>query len=332
MQPNDPNQVNDPNQPQAQMPQMPAEPIPPAPNPVAQPTPDLNVQNNLAPQPTMQQETQLPPPPPPPAPQSELQPLPPTQTNPLPTQPLATPMAQPNDPLPPPPPAPQSVTPDIPKRNFPLKKFLLIFGIFTIVAVVAILSIVIIGKLGSKTPKYSKTKTVELVGFSTDENSGMSFEVPEEMEETLKTDLSANYVHKDKADNNSGGRLGSVNATIDTASYTADVTDEQKNEIVKIFNSQEFDSKAERNIGFEAKNIKVFNKTVADNNSVLRAEISLDFPDSQNNKEPVHAKGVVTLRILGKRIYSFFYVFTDEVFKANEGFIKKMEEGVKYGV
>lgn len=327
MQPNDPNQVNDPNQPPAPLPQMPAEPIPPVPNPVAQPTPDLNAQNNLLPQPTMQQETQLPPPP-----QPELQPSPPTQPIPLPNQPLATPSTQPNTPLPPPPPVPQSVTPDIPKRNFPLKKLLLILGILTIIAIVAILSMVIFGKLGSNAPKYSKTKTVELVGFSTDENSGMSFEVPEEMEETLKTDLSANYVHKDNADNNSGGRLGSVNATIDTASYTADVTDEQKNEIVKIFNSQEFDSKAERNIGFEAKNIKVFNKTVADNNSVLRAEITLDLPDSQNNKELVHAKGVVTLRVLGKRLYSFFYVFTDEVFKANEGFIKKMEEGVKYGV
>ncbi len=332
MQPNDPNQVNDPNQPQAQMPQMPAEPIPPAPNPVAQPTPDLNVQNNLAPQPTMQQETQLPPPPPPPAPQSELQPLPPTQTNPLPTQPLATPMAQPNDPLPPPPPAPQSVTPDIPKRNFPLKKFLLIFGIFTIVAVVAILSIVIIGKLGSKTPKYSKTKTVELVGFSTDENSGMSFEVPEEMEETLKTDLSADYVHKAQIDKNTKGELGNVNAAIETVSYTADVTDAQKKEIADKFNSDSFDTNIEGSIGSGPKNVKVVNKTVSDDNSTLRAEVTLDIPGVDDNKEYVPARGVITYKIIGKRMYLFVYAFTDEVFKANEGFIKKMEEGVKYGV
>jgi hypothetical protein len=328
MQPNDPNQVNDPNQPPAPLPQIPAEPIPQEPNPVAQPTPDLNVQNSLPPQPTTQQETQLPPPPP----QPELQPLPPTQPIPLPNQPLATPSTQPNTPLPPPPPVPQSVTPDIPKRNFPLKKLLLIFGILTIIAVVAILSMVIFGKLGSNAPKYSKTKTVELVGFSTDENSGMSFEVPEEMEETLKTDLSADYVHKAQVDKNTKGELGNVNAAIETVSYTADVTDAQKKEIADKFNSDSFDTNIEGSIGSGPKNVKVVNKTVSDDNSTLRAEVTLDIPGVDDKKEYVPAKGVITYKIIGKRMYLFVYAFTDEVFKANEGFIKKMEEGVKYGV
>lgn len=233
---------------------------------------------------------------------------------------------------PPPSPAPQSVTPDVPKRSFPLKKLLVVLGIFTIIAVVAILALVIIGKLGSKVPKYSKTKTVELVGFSTDENSGMSFEVPEEMEETIKTDLSADYVHKEKTDKNTEGELGNVNAAIETISYTAEVTDAQKKEIADKFNSDSFDTNIEGSIGSGPKNIKVAKKTVSDDKSTLRAEVTLEIPSVKDSKEFVPAKGVIVYKLIGKRMYLFVYAFTEEVYNANEGFIKKMEEGVRYGV
>lgn len=313
MQPNDPNQLNDPNQTPVPQPQTPLAPSPapiqePGPvNPTVVPAQDFNNPNNLQPQPNFQQTSPLPPPPPVP------------------------PLPQATTPLPPPPPVPQSVTPDIPKRSFPIKKLLLILAILAVVGIIAVLAIFVIGNLGSSAPKYSETKSIELAGFSTDENSGMSFEVPTEMEETIKTDLSATYVHKDKSkEGNTQAALGGINASINTISYTADVTDVQKKELADKFKSDSFDSDVSEFFDSEMKNIKIGNKTVSGDNSLMRAEVSLDMR-SINDNETVPAKGVVILSIVGKRAYLLLYFFTNEVYDNNTDFIRKIEESVKFG-
>lgn len=346
MQPNDPNQFTDPNQtpiPPPPQPLQPQQPIAsPNPNPLDQTEqypanqpapimPDMNTQN-VTPTPV---EVPVQPSVPPPQPAQTPTPLPVAQTpmqdataNTFDTPPSPVPMpASPPQPL-----QPQDPMPQAPKKSLPVKKLLLALGALLVVGLIAVLAIFIVGKLGSDVPKYSETKSIELAGFSTDENSGMSFEIPKEMEETLKTDLSATYVHKEKSKNDNEGELGNVNAAIETVSYTADITESQKQEIATKFKSESFDDEIEGSIGSETKNIKVSNKTVSDDNSTLRAEVTLEIPSVEDSKEFVPAKGVIIYKIVGKRMYFFIYAFTVEVFDANEGFIKKMEEGVKFGV
>lgn len=345
MQPNGPNQFADPNQtpsPPPPQPLPPQQPIAPASSnpldqtqqyPANQPAPiipDMNAQNVT--------------PPPEPLPVQPSVPQQPTTNTPVPIAqaPMPDTVANTFDtpppnpvPMPSPPPQPQQPETSLPqasKKSFPIKKLLVVLGALLVVGLIAILAIFLIGKFGSGAPKYSETKSVELAGFSTDENSGMSFEIPKEMEETLKTDLSATYVHKEKSKNDNEGELGNVNAAIETVSYTADITESQKQEIATKFKSESFDDEIEGSIGSETKNIKVSNKTVSDDNSTLRAEVSLEIPSVEDSKEFVPAKGVIIYKIVGKRMYFFIYAFTVEVFDANEGFIKKMEEGVKFGV
>ncbi|HMS24002.1 MAG TPA: hypothetical protein PKB09_04315 [Candidatus Saccharibacteria bacterium] len=346
MQPNDPNQFTDPNQTPIPPPPQPLQPQQPiaSPNPdpldqteqypANQPAPimpDMNTQN-VTPTPV---EVPVQPSVPPPQPAQTPTPLPVAQTpmqdataNTFDTPPSPVPMpASPPQPL-----QPQDPMPQAPKKSLPVKKLLLVLGALLVVGLIAVLAIFIVGKLGSDVPKYSETKSIELAGFSTDENSGMSFEIPKEMEETIKTDLSATYVHKDNSkESNTQAALGGINASINTVSYTADVTDAQKKEVADKFKSDSFDSDASEFFDSEMKNIKIGNKTVSDDNSLMRAEVSLDMRSIKDN-ETVPAKGVIILSIVGKRAYSFLYFFTNEVFDNNTDLIRKMEESVKFGV
>lgn len=345
MQPNDPNQFADPNQtpsPPRPQPLPPQQPIAPASSnpldqtqqyPANQPAPimpDMNTQNvTPSPEPLpAKPSAPFPQPPTMPTPTPIAQaPMPDATANTFDTPPSPVPMPNP----PPQPQQPEAPLPQAPKKSFPIKKLLVVLGALLVVGLIAILAIFLIGKFGSGAPKYSETKTVELAGFSTDENSGMSFEIPKEMEETLKTDLSANYVHKEKSKDDNEGELGNVNAAIETISYTADLTEDQKKEVIKIFNSEAFDKDANENIGPDVRNVKISNKTVTENNSLLRADIYLEVPSIENSEEFMPAKGAIILRMQGKRVYSFLYFFAEDVFSANEGFVKKMEESIKFG-
>lgn len=330
MQPNDPNQPNqNPNPIPQPEPQLPPQQYPtnnPIPEP-AQPMPNFSNQTSAPPQNIPQPNiSPTAPPPPTPTPQA---PIPSPQPSPL--SQSSTPTFA-DSPQPPQPMQPQAPISNAPKKNFPIKRLLILLGAVFIIALLAIIAIIVVGRLNSNVPKYSETKNVELTGFSTDENSGMSFDIPTEMEETIKTDLSADYVHKEKSAKNSEGELGNINAAIETISYTEDVTDEQKKQIADRFNSESFDSDVEGSIGTGPKNIKISKKTVSDDNATLRAELTLEVPSTENKEKYVPAKGVISYKIAGKRMYLFIYAFTNEVFDANEGFIKKMEQSVKYGV
>ncbi len=329
MQPNDPNQPNqNPNPIPQPEPQIPPQQYPtnnPIPEP-AQPMPNFSNQT-LAPPQNIPQHNISPTAPPPPTPTPQV-PIPSPQPSPL--NQSSTPTFA-DSPQPPQPMQPQAPISNAPKKNFPIKRLLILLGAVFIVALIAIVAIIFIGRLNSNVPKYSETKNVELTGFSTDENSGMSFDIPIEMEETIKTDLSADYVHKEKSKNNSEQSLGIVAANIQTISYTFDVTENQKKEIADEFKDDSFDSKWQITDP-RIKNAKIVNKYVSSDNTTLRAEITLEIASPKTDQKNIPAKGVMVFNMIGKRAYEFMYIFTDEVFDANEGFIKKMEESVKYGV
>jgi len=262
--------------------------------------------------------------------QSGVLPQTPIQPTTTPVQPVAAPV-QPNTGVMPPASTQPIAAPspaDLSKKRSIKKILVIVSAIIGGGVLLLFVAGVIIGLLGGGVPKYSQTKDVSLEGYSTDDSSGMSFKVPEEMQEKVKTDLSARFQHEAEEGDASKGSYGQIEANIETVSFLEDLNQEQINQIAEAFKSSEFDKEAVSESSF-IKNISFSNKQTFDNNKKLRADLSFEIQSAEDSKTFKPGKGAYLIYVEGKRIYSLYYAFIEEVYSANTDFWKTLEDSVK---
>lgn len=241
------------------------------------------------------------------------------QQPPIPQQP-PTPMPAPMTPQ-------QPVMPPKPPRN--IKKIIIIVSAVVVgVILLAVAGLFVLQRLGVAVPKYSETQTIELAGSTGVENSGMKFNVPAQMKDKLKTNFEAQLYDYQDDENPDNGWYGSVIANIQVLPVTT-LSDEQKQAVIDAFNGDEFADDLNDSDG-KTRNLKISNKTATDNNSKFRADLTMDIKAS--NDEYVSGKGALIAYLEGKYIYVYAYFFTDQVYNANQEFIKTMEASVEVGV
>lgn len=278
----------------------------PSVNPVQPPTPN--------PQPTTPQVPSTPPiPPTPPGPMQTPQPLP-TTPNPAPV-------------------VGQGGMPQMaPNQSKGKSKKLIAIILIALVAIIgiAVIAFAVLRFVGnSGVVKYNETQDVTLAGIS--DNSGMSFMIPTEMQEYVKTDISATYYHYYDNDNKDIGHQGEIGADIQTVSFIDDPTADQKKQFLDQFSQQDFENDLTNSIGY-AQNFEYTNTETTDDS--FNAEFNVELGKSQpgTDEEYLPAKGVFNVTINGRHAYYFIYVFPEDVFNANQGFLNNMEQSVQTGI
>jgi len=187
--------------------------------------------------------------------------------------------------------------------------------------------------LQGRAPSYSETKQVELKGLSTQDNGGMKFDVPVEMQEDVKTDLSGNYEDYLDDDDKSKGSHGAIAAEIQTVSFLGDLSAEQKDAITKAFQETQFDEGFKQ--GFEGSTIRnssISNKKVENNGELLTADLAAEIKVVGDGEEYKSGKGRLIIYVKGRNLYTFAYMFEEEVFNKNQDFLKDIESSIEVGV
>jgi ABC-type antimicrobial peptide transport system permease subunit len=255
-----------------------------------------------------------------------IQPQPAPQQPVVPAQPVPAAPVQPQVPA-----APTAVGGIPPQKSGKLKKILIIGGIiFGVLLVLGVTAAVIFALLGGGVPKYTETKQMELAGYTaTNANSGMRFDYPAEMKDKIKTDLQTELYDYLNDDKESDGWYGTVVGDIQTLPFTT-LNDTNKKALADAFNSGKFDDSITGGTVGGIKNVKVTNKTISNDNAQFQADLSMEVESTDGKFTP--GKGTMILYLKDRYIYTFAYMFPNEVYDKNEAFIKSMQDSVEVGI
>jgi len=244
--------------------------------------------------------------------------LAPTATAPPPSPPVASPQNY----------APQP-QPQPPQKSGKLKKLLIIGGsVLGGLILLGVAAVVVFSLLGGGIPKYSQTQTMELAGYPSDPHPSMKFNYPVQMKQRVKTDLEAQLADFRDDDKQSQGHYGEIVANIQTISSFGSLPQSAKDEIANQFTSGKFNDEFMKEVeSSDVKNVKLSNLTASDNNTKLRADLTLDIKGTNDNYVP--SKGALLMFIGDKRLSVFAYYFINEVYDVNKSFIDQMEDSVQ---